>query len=547
MANPFQDALAESISYLVDNKVGKLDRDKTITATIVVCNNSLTHEYKVSYNNGFFNAYASGDATYRQNQLVYVLVPEGDFSKRKMIIGQATMLDNDENITFVSSLINDYNTIGDNVIEDENGLYPFGLHSYLREDYQLVYDRDLAIEHPEVPQVSVDMDKFNNYIKDAEALLIEGTFQTRLPKEHRNSKSGVYGVQFVLAFKDRSANDTIKYMTYTLDTNNMTGNPMLYNTQTDQYSIFPIDTENFLYIESILFYSQNFVTEDDYINNEMWGADIFMSDLEIYGLRKIDTSLGDYRLKISTPDGATFRTTTADEELPVIGRTTYKINDDISDSTSYYWFVKDDRVSSMTEGYQMYGGSGWRYLREKGNSKQIVTTGFENRAYQNDYLCVAVYKDSVVLKDYFSMYNESSEREITITSDLGLKFSFDRGKPSLTCLIDGKENNFDINKPDDYFTFSWSKINQDGSIYIFDRTLEEVEYEYEEGLRQGIGYSALLNLKNLMIQLEGVERDRNHLSYPVKNIDSTAVFRCSIYIKDTSDGESYFAGSAEIT
>ena len=547
MANRFQDALADAVNYLVDKSVSKIDRDKTITATVVLCNNSLTNEYKLNYNNGVIVAYANEGASYRQNQLVYVLVPEGDFSKRKIILGPAAMLDNDDNITFVSSLLNDYNTIGDNVINDTHNQYPFGLHSYLREDYQLIYDRDLAMEEPDEPQVSIDIDKLNNYLKDAEAIMIEASFQTRLPKAHRLSKTGIYGIQFVLAFNDKSTPDAIKYTSYTLDSNNMTGNPLLYNSLTDQYVIYPIDAENFLYIESILFFSQNFVTADDYINNEMWGADIFVRDLEFYGLRKIDTSSGDYRLKVSTPKGATFKTTTADEELVAYGRTTYQINNDISDYTTYYWFMKDDRISSLTEGFQMYGGVGWRYLKDKGNSKQIVTTGFENRAYKNKYLCVAVYKDSVVLKDYFTLYNEASERDITITSDLGLRFSFDRGKPKLTCLIDGKESDFDINKPDEYFSFSWSKRNQDGSITVVNRTLEEVQQEYEQGLRDGVGYSTLLNLKNLMIELEGVEVNRNHFSYPVKNIDSSATFSCSIYIKDTIDGESYFAGSADIT
>lgn len=552
MGNPYQDALAESIDYLIKNRVDKLDRDKTITATIVTCLNSLTQEYKVEYNNGMFTAYAPEGSSYRQNQMVYVLVPEGDFTKKKMIIGAASTTAGDNNITFVSSLLNDYNTIGDNVIEDRNNIYPLGLHSYLKTDYQLFYSRQLGYDAPDEKQLYIDIDKFNNYLKEAEALLIEASFQTRLPKSHRVAKKGRYGISFVLAFQNQDQPDSrdpnvIKYITYTLDSNNMTGNPFLYERLTDQYVIYPIDAKNFLWVESILAFSEGFVDESDYKQDELWGADIFVRDLEMYGLRKIDSSNGDYRLKVVTPKGATFKTVTPSESLVAYGQTTYQINEEISDKTTYYWFIQDDRVNATSEYWHAYGGAGWKYLKDKGNSKEIITTGVENRAYENKYLCVAVYKDSVILKDYFILYNEASKRDIAITSDLGLKFSFDRGKPVLTCLVDGKSSNFSDTRPDEFHSFAWSKKNNDGSITLFNESLDDLKEQYNKGLEEGIGYSALTNLSNKIRDMEGVEVDKNVLKYPVKNIDISATFSCSLYLKDTADEDFYYAGSADIT
>lgn len=552
MGNPYQDALAESIDYLIKNRVDKLDRDKTITATIITCLNSLTQEYKVEYNNGMFTAYAPEGSSYRQNQMVYVLVPEGDFTKKKIIIGAASTTAGDNNITFVSSLLNDYNTIGDNVIEDRNNIYPLGLHSYLKTDYQLFYSKQLTTEAPDEKQLYIDIDKFNNYLKEAEALLIEASFQTRLPKSHRVAKKGRYGISFVLAFQNQDQPDSrdpdvIKYVTYTLDSNNMTGNPFLYERLTDQYVIYPIDAKNFLWVESILAFSEGFVDESDYKQDELWGADIFVRDLEMYGLRKIDSSNGDYRLKVVTPKGATFKTVTPSESLVAYGQTTYQINEEISDKTTYYWFIQDDRVNATSEYWHAYGGAGWKYLKDKGNSKEIITTGVENRAYENKYLCVAVYKDSVILKDYFTLYNEASKRDITITSDLGLKFSFDRGKPVLTCLVDGKSSNFSDTRPDEFHSFAWSKKNNDGSITLFNESLDDLKEQYNKGLEEGIGYSALTNLSNKIRDMEGVDVNKNVLKYPVKNIDISATFSCSLYLKDTADEDFYYAGSADIT
>ena len=554
MANPFQDALTESIDYLVKNRINKLDRDKTITATIVTCVNSLTQEYKVNYNNGYITAYAAEDANYRQNQMVYVLVPEGDFTKKLIIIGPASTTAGDNNITFVSSMLNDYNTIGDNVLEDPWGIYPLGLHSYLKEDYQLIYDKDV-INGAEANMVSINIDKINNYIKEAESILIEATFQTRLPREHRIAKTGTYGIQFVLAFKDQAHEydpenlSTVKYVSYILDTNNMTGNPMLYGNPTDQYNIYPIDAKNFLWIESILAFSKNFVAESDANKANLWGPDIFVKDIEFYGLRKIDTTNGDYRLKISTPRGATFKTISAEETLEVYGKVTYKNNDEISDTTSYYWFQKDDRVRVGSDNYHMYGGAGWKYLKDKGNNKHLITNGAENRAYENKYLCVAVYKEGLILKDYFTLYNEASKRDITIVSDIGSKFSFDRGRPNLTCLIDGKEENFEANnRPDSFYSFSWSKLNQDGSIVSFERTEDELQKELKNIYdKEDFNYSEVVNLKNQLFEVKDVVFNKNHLSYPVKNIDTVATFSCSVYLKDTEDGTPYFIGSATIT
>ena len=134
-----QDSLLQAIDYLVNNRVDKISKDITITATIKKVSNSLTGEYQVNYNGGFLNAYAQEGASYSENQEVYVLIPENDWSKRKLIIGKASQVTEDDNITFVSSLINDYNMIGQNTIIDINGILPQGLHSYFTSEYILLY------------------------------------------------------------------------------------------------------------------------------------------------------------------------------------------------------------------------------------------------------------------------------------------------------------------------------------------------------------------------------------------------------------------------
>ena len=538
-----QGSLLQAIDYLVNNRIDKINKDVTITCTIKKCNNSLTQEYQVNYNGGFLNAYAQEGTSYSENQEVFVLVPEGDFTKRKLIIGKASQVTEDENITFVSSLINDYNMIGQNTVVDTNGVLPQGLHSYLTSEYILLYqhgDEEHSI-------LAFNENEFSNYIKDAEALLIEASFMTRLPRAHRLAKNGKYGIQFVLAFKNQDKPEETKYVSYVLDSNNMTGNPFLYNSYTDQYAIFPIDTENYLYVDSIMIWSEGFVTESDTVQANFWGADILIKEPEIYGLRKITATKGDYVLRLSTPQGAVFTSFEQTETLTAMGTVMYQVNTNVSDSTTYYWFAKDDRIDASSEEYNIYGGSGWRYLSGKGNNREMETSGYGNRAYENIYMLAAVYKEQVILKQEFTFYNEAASRDITIESDLGTTFSFDRGTPVLTCMIDGNSSGFDPDYPDEYFTFSWSKIDEYGGTTALNVTYEDLKKQYDEAIEAGLEYNIIASIRNRMIEMEGVEFDRNVLKYLISQIAASATFSCSVFLKETETGDSFFIGSAQIT
>lgn len=550
MAYNVQTSILEAIDTIVTNRVSQIATDKTVTATIAGCTNALTREYLVSYNGGSMKAYAQEGATYSTNQTVYVLVPEGDFTNQKTIISVAQATEDDSNISFVSSAISNYNLIGRNCFSDKYKLIPgagLGLRSYKVADYQVLYqhnpDPDIYGENPKF--LYLNATELENNIKDAEALLIEASFRTSLPREHKLSKGGSYGITCTLAFEDQDSTDEdgnpkVKYSAYTIDSNTMTGSPFQYDSWNDQYQIFPIDVENFLYVESVLFWSMGFVVQTDPVKSMDrdlggYGDDIFIKDLEMYGLKKISASNGTYKLSLGQPAGSTFysvnNTETLSATAKVVNGTT-----NISDSVMYYWFKEDGRVTSTSSDYQMYAGSGWSYLKSKGNTYNFATIGNENKAYVNKYMCVAVYKEQVVLKDYFTFYNESAKRDITITSSLGTSFSFDRGKPELTCLVNGKSSNFEDGQAsphkDDYFRFVWSKEDIYNQTLTFQETKEELEAQYKELIKKGTSYNILSPLKSKINQLEGVTWNKNTLIYPVNAIDGSATFKCSVYLRD---------------
>lgn len=547
MADEVQDPIIRAVDFLINNRLQKIDRDKTIVAKVLYASDTMTSQYKLDYNNGYIYAYGQNNTTYEDGKDVYVLVPEGNFSKKKIILGYADNITNDGNITVVSALMSDYNMIGRNVIGDPNKRLPVSLNSYRKEDYILLYQRG----DEKNSLLTFNVSEFENYIKSAEALMIEASFMTRLPRAHQYAKNGTYGIQYVLAFKngDKSEDektDNIKYVSYTLDSDNMSGNPMLYSKYIDQYSIFQLDADNFLYVDSIMAFSKGFVEKTDAVNAELWRDDIFVREPEIYGLRKIEAVNGDYTMRLSTPNGSTFKTLTKQEELNALARTTYKGGSDVSDATTYYWFSKDDRIDALTDGYEFHGGAGWKWLKDSGANKNFVTTGYDNRAYENKYLAVGVYKDETVMKQEFSFFNDAAKRDIEIKSDLGQKFSFDRGVPKLTCYVNGKESNFEDSHKDSLFSFSWSVKDQDGTVVAINKTKEELQKAYDDGIKNQIGYSALSALKSQITAMEGVTFDKNHLTYPVKKIVTQATFSCSVYLKENDTAENFYIGSASI-
>lgn len=555
MADNFQNSLLKAIDTLASYRIDQMDADKTVVATIVQCTNALTGEYLVKCDGGNMKAYAQGESTYSQDETVYVLVPKGDYTQKKMILSTMSSGGSD-NLTFVTSVANDYNVIGGDIIS-KNGALPVGLNSYYKEDMipLYLYDTDPPDGSPEL---IVNNEDLSTYIKQAQAILIQADFRTALPREHRKTTTGDYGIQIVCAFAGKDNPEEVTYTSYVLNVTSMVGNPYQYNNFTTQQAMFEVDAERFLYIDSIIAFSNNFVLEDDAVAADQWGDDIFVDNIQVYGLQEIAATSGDYMLKLSMPQGGIFKIsgnqTPEDVVLSVLARVTYKVTQDLSQDTTFYWGKEDMEVDSLSEYYNAYLGSGWRYMTERGNNQDMSTNAAENVAHENKWICCAVYQEQVVLKQEFTLINQSAANNVKIESNLGTKFSFDRGEPILTCYVNDKASDFDTDNGyvDTDFRFVWARVDATSGTIILDRSAEDIQAAIDDLLDKGdYSYKEYAALKNKLSQVQNVEFSgvcNNIIKYPVGNITTSATFKCSVYRKrlDNKDIEDNI-GTAEIT
>ena len=110
-----QDKILDAIELLADSSVKKAGYDRTIQAQILSCEDATIGKYRCRYQDATIYAYAgAADVTYTKGAYVYVLVPGGDMSKEKTILGTTKKL----GINYISQAEGDqaYDVIGNNCI-----------------------------------------------------------------------------------------------------------------------------------------------------------------------------------------------------------------------------------------------------------------------------------------------------------------------------------------------------------------------------------------------------------------------------------------------
>jgi hypothetical protein len=200
-------------------------------------------------------------------------------------------------------------------------MQPFSLNSHEVNSYYCCYLRDqnsikdLSINNYDTfenPGIGIDEESFLNSSKQAEALLLRANFKANIDTD----KIGNYGIIVNIAFRDttdpqvdKDGNLTYppKLIAYILDMSKMTGNPMKFYDYSSQYVVLPFAGEDYLYIDSVLAFSEGFVDEREDPHDGEDDVNIYVDGLEIIPLSEVSAVAGDYKLRLTTPSGNTVK------------------------------------------------------------------------------------------------------------------------------------------------------------------------------------------------------------------------------------------------
>lgn len=216
-ASDLQQSIFDAVDTIVSRRIKEIDYDKTIIG-IIKSDAGVKNRhnvYKVEYAGGFFYAYVLDNTdVYTPNTKVYVSIPQGDFSKDKIIIGRADTINTNSNFSLVATAMSNYSILGKNALElKDKDITRAGVRSYhskqnesdndpLSHRYNILYGN----ENKEDDFVTIlNRNNLLTYAQEGTAIMIRADFRTDLSTEQRDQAGARYGLSFKLKFKNENA------------------------------------------------------------------------------------------------------------------------------------------------------------------------------------------------------------------------------------------------------------------------------------------------------------------------------------------------------
>ena len=399
------------------------DKDVTIQATILSEINTEKGIYLIECAKGRWYATASSqDPRYKKGTAVMVLIPNGDYSGDKLIIGAVGGITKAAAPTYIPES-DRFIGWGENYITVPGGI---GLWSYYgagdKTAYLRIYknsnytDDQLLIQAS--PTVRLDINDslvldYENLLEDintARSFYVQSQIQTFLEKDQQNA--GKYGIKIEVDLEDYAEDDTEAPHFFDFSSGQLSGNPLKFIIP-DTYTWYkPNYTERknangelvlpkIAAIKAIYLYAKDFLLDEDYrMNTKGLGfdgqGDIVFSDFNIqpctYLTEQELSSVNLYLKSSRTTFDVGYPQITVTAELKKNGKVQY-LNDG---SAFYYWFIeqpdvydKNDRDENCPE---LAFREGWKFIGTNGNSNQFVYNKTDFKTQQRRIKCVVLVK-----------------------------------------------------------------------------------------------------------------------------------------------------------
>ena len=438
-SNQISEAILEAINIISDKKISKAEFSSTIQGTIVECKDASLGKYLVKYQDSLLEAYSTSPSiSYSKDSLVYIFVPDGNLKEYKVILGTTKQLGTNYIEEFTGE---EYFDTGENFISSD---YTIVMSSYQTKQYEL-FNRNKE------NNIITLSENITNEIRNANYLKMTGTVQTGLPYDQK--RNGHYGVKITLIMKN-SATGVEEPQDYYFDNNNFFGNPYEYITASDQVVSCQIDSDNFVAVDRIVCFVQDFPNQVEQ-GEEPPAADIFIYNFAINGSYKLsDSEKSSVAIVLKAERGYTFGKDSSDDDTrPIVANLRVKMKEVNLEqqNVQIYWFIQDLKIISRSPQYLNYGGMGWRCINEKVISDNETPNRFNPSpsieikkedvtfSKQTKFKCVAVYDNKSYSKQ-FLIFNQGATYEVTLISSEGTSFHHSAGHPNLICQVWSEED-----------------------------------------------------------------------------------------------------------
>lgn len=453
--NEISKQLLQAVDIVVDKKISQLAYDKTVKAIITKVVEVDTGEYKVQYSGNIFSAYSNDiNKVYKVKDQVYVKIPEGDFSNRKIITGlvSAQSLSSNEMTSLQNTIFEVSPEFEDLYGGNIYGTEPYGVVAGAPQNDQS-YGYKYIYKGPETYQGDSYNGLFQQYANNYDLIKVEANFYTQLQNVHT---VGNYGLEIEFFTKG----DVVSYR---LDLNSFNGDPYRLKASSPQYIVLRIQKNYLIGLKSIKLFQEDFkfdrIIENGLVTDKENKTipNIFVEKVSLKFAELKDLSDSEYYLTIATPRG-TVLTAPNILALDLQGNFIFQNNNIINnEKCQCKWFSRDLSIKVGHADYDKNAGFSWKPL---GITTSKITINYSDVIYQQKYKLVVIYNEKIVTsaeveiinRDNSNLYDYSITQK-TIDKDIILQ---------LTNKIDGVNlvGDWYISNPDSSYLPLDQKKNQ---------------------------------------------------------------------------------------
>ena len=569
-AGDLQQSIIDAMQLISNKAVDGSSSPIVVKGEIVEELDESTHQYSVSYAGTIYkDVFSIADVKYSVSTVVYVLVPDGDFSNNKWILGSIDPK-KDSYVTEDESDI--YTVISENLFgkvqfsdeetaEKKNYIDEIRLKSWSSKSYSSIPVKEGVDPSIRITNSGDFSEMFNDYLNTYRTFRISFLIKTNIDVYHRNN--GKYELKLTLPVKNNETGE-VETRIYYMNSSNVEGDPYNFSIYQRQYFYFTMD-DGFSYdtsrhksvfkLEASV--SDFLYTEDEKNAKKDTDYDIFIKDLSFETMEVLsEDDLNGYHLTIVSSNGNYFLNNNDSSKVlrPLLKAKGKTVT--LDDDWECYWFVQDYSVTNTHRNYLQIAGPSWRCINTE---KKINKTGFnyitnireltvssQDVSVELRYMCILIKpaKDETKEKTIkipqatIMLKNLSASTELFLKTATGSNtFSENIGKVRLLAQI----RTTDKSEDDNYSVF-WQRFDKDGD-YLDDKIKNNdgtsTDQKFYEVVRPISKIIEEVNNKVVYVY-------ETEISFNCSLINQFNTISCTFYKNNTNDNRSVNLGSRTI-